>query len=51
MSTIKPRRFHYRVIDPKDCVGCIYNPATEKHCKSCGNWDDQLPKRKYKKRL
>ena len=50
MTTIKPRKFHYRVIDKVVCVMCDYNPATEKHCKTCGNWNDRLPKRKYTKR-
>jgi hypothetical protein len=35
---IKPKKKHYAVIDKKDCIGCIYNPATKKMCKSCGNF-------------
>ena len=51
MTTIKPRKFHYRVIDKVVCVMCDYNPATEKNCKTCGNWNQNLPKRKYTKKF
>jgi hypothetical protein len=51
MTTIKPRKFHYRVIDKVVCVMCDYNPATEKHCKTCGNWNQNLPKKNIKKSL
>lgn len=42
---IKPKKSHYRVINPIDCKGCIYMPAKEKTCKSCGNWNDKLIKK------
>ena len=39
---IKPRKPNVRVIEPKDCKGCIYLPANKKNCQSCGNWNDRL---------
>lgn len=50
MATIKPRKPHYRVINKVYCTFCDFNPATEKNCKSCGNWNLNLPKRKYNKK-
>jgi len=50
MTTIKPRKFHYRVIDKIVCTMCDFNPAKEYKCKSCGNWNQNLPKRKYTKK-
>lgn len=39
---IKPRKPNKRVIESKDCIGCIYQPARKKTCISCGNWNDRL---------
>jgi len=37
-TIIKPRKPNKNVIDPKECMGCIYLPAKKSTCKSCGNW-------------
>ena len=39
---IKPKKPNKHVIEFADCIGCIYNPANPKKCKSCGNWNDIL---------
>lgn len=40
MAIIKPVKPHKNIIDPKECVGCMYRTSKNKQttCKSCGNW-------------
>lgn len=39
---IKPIKDKKQVIDSKDCIGCIYRPASKKKCISCGNWNNRM---------
>jgi hypothetical protein len=41
---IKPVKPNVHIINPADCVVCIYRTVrNRKPCKSCGNWQNKLP--------